>query len=211
MQHEACCPGGKRYNGYGVGAFQLESPDGRIVKAWNYKTETEDTLAITMENAIDFRTNTQAAAMYLQNRINFYHGNIYLALQSYNYGQGMMKIVIHDYAKQLGITKEEVKKNYTDLGWLNIVEDIHKNPNDYYYRVTIDLDETDPQIINEAQKKYVWKYDTYGNPYYIADVLSYYVGLQTQNRNLDGTSTIMNFLTNEIKIVSDEETIVKQF
>ncbi len=211
LEHEACCPGGNRYNGYGVGAFQLESPDGRIVKAWNYETESEDSLSITMENATNFKLNSQAAAMCLQNRIDLYNGNPYLALQSYNYGQGMMRVIIHDYAKQMGITEEEVKNNIDDLGWLAIVKDAHQNPNNYYYRVMIDLDETDPAIIAEAKAKYVWKHATYGNPYYLADVLSYYVGLQSQNRNLDGTSTIIDFSNNEIKKVLEDNVKPKMF
>lgn len=211
LEHEACCPGGSRYNGYGVGAFQLESPDGRIVKAWNYETGSEESLSITMENAVDFKLNAQAAAMYCQNRINLYNGNPYLMLQSYNYGQGMMRIVIHDYARQMGITEEDVKNNIDDLGWLAIVEDVHRNPNKYYYRVMLDLDETDPTIIREAQEKYVWKHATYGNPHYLADVLSYYVGLQSQNRNLDGTNTVINLSTNEVRQVSEDNVVSKLF
>ncbi len=211
LDHEACCPDGIYYNGYGVGAFQLELPEGQIVKAWNYETESEDTLSITMENAINFSINAQAAAMYLQNRINLYDGNLYLALQSYNYGEEMMRVVIHDYAKQMGITEEDVKNNVNDLGWLKIVEDVHRNPNNYYYRVFIGLDEKDPQVIAKAREKYVWKYITYGNPHYIADVLSYYVGLLSQNKNLDGTSTIINFITNETKQVSENLEYQKKF
>ncbi len=211
LQHEDCCPNGNRYNGYGVGAFQLESPDGRIVKAWNYETDSEDSLSVTMENAIDFEKNAQAAAMYTQIRMNLYNGNPYLALQSYNYGQGMMRIIIHDYAKQKGITEEEVKNNIDDLGWLSIVEDVHNNPNNYYYRVMIDLDETDPEVIKAAQEKYVWKHATYGNPHYLADVLSYYVGLQSQSQNLDGTSTIIDFSNQDIKQVSEDNTKPKMF
>ena len=164
-----------------------------------------------MENATNFKLNSQAAAMCLQNRIDLYNGNPYLALQSYNYGQGMMRVIIHDYAKQMGITEEEVKNNIDDLGWLAIVKDAHQNPNNYYYRVMIDLDETDPAIIAEAKAKYVWKHATYGNPYYLADVLSYYVGLQSQNRNLDGTSTIIDFSNNEIKKVLEDNVKPKMF
>lgn len=204
LEHEACCPNGNRYNGYGVGAFQLETPDGRMVTAWNYEKGCEDSLSITMDNATNFETNVQAAAMYLQNRMNYYNGNVYLALQSYNYGQGMMKLIIHDYAKQKGITEEEVKNNLNDLGWLAIVEDVHQNPNKYYYRVMLDRNETDPWIIKQAQENYVWNEKTYGNDHYIVDVLSYYVGTKTQNKSLDGTSMIVNLSNNEIKQVSNE-------
>lgn len=192
LDHEACCPNGKNYNGYGVGAFQLESPDGRTVKAWNFEKNCEDTLSITMENATDFTKNTQAAAMYLQNRLFLYHNNIYLALQSYNYGEYMMNLVIHDYAKAKGITEEEVIQNTNDLGWLEIVQDIHENPNDYYYRVMLDPDETNQDTIEKAKRNYIWKHKTYGNDCYVADVLSYYVGLQSKNRNLDGTNTVID-------------------
>lgn len=193
LNHESHCPNGRNYNGYGVGAFQLESPDGRMVKAWNFDKNCEDTLSITMENAMDFSKNTQAAAMYLQERLEKYHNNIYLALQSYNYGENMMDLVIHDYAKEKGITEEDVINNTTDLGWLAIVEDIHNNPNDYYYRVALNFDETNQEKIDYAKRNYVWKHKTYGNDCYIFDVLSYYVGLQSKNKNVNGTSTVVDF------------------
>lgn len=209
LNHQECCPGGKSYNGYGVGAFQLESPDGRLVTAWNYKTESEDEIAVTMENALAFDKNAQIAAMYLQNRLNLYHNNIYLALQSYNYGQAMMKIVIHDYAKQKGITEKEVISNFNDLGWMEIVKGIHENPNDYYYRVTIDLDETDETVIANAKNNCVWSYKTYGNDHYVADVLSYYVGLKSKNKNLDDSSTVINLTNNEVMVLNENKDSLK--
>lgn len=202
LDHEACIPGGSRYNGYGVGVFQLENPDGREVKAWNFQNGCEDSLLVTMENATDFRKNTEAAAMYLQNRLELYNGNVYLALQSYNYGPAMMKIVIHDYAKKMGITEEEVKNNISDLGWLEIVKDIHENPNDYYYRVKISLDETDPNIIRDAKEDYVWKQQTYGNDRYIADVLSYYVGEKCLNKNLNGENVVTDLKNGQMMVLS---------
>lgn len=205
LQHEACIPGGTYYNGYGVGAFQLECPNNSIVKAWNYETDSEDSLEVSMENVIDFEKNAQAAAMYFQRRMELYNGNVYLALQSYNYGTGMMKLVLHDYAKKMGITEEEIKNNPNDLGWLEIVEDIHLNPNDYYYRVLAGVNETDPNVLAEAKSKYVWKGKTYGNSHYIADVLSYYVGLSCQNQNMDGTITVTNFEHNATIQVSKSE------
>lgn len=205
LKHEDCIPGGIYYNGYGVGAFQLEVPHNSVVEAWNYETSSEDSLEVSMESAIDFEKNTQAAAMYFQRRMEIYNGNVYLALQSYNYGTGMMKLVLHDYAEKMGITEEEVKNNPNDLGWLEIVEDIHLNPNDYYYRVLAGVNETDPNVLAEAKSKYVWNGKTYGNSHYIADVLSYYVGLSCQNRNIDGTITVTNFEHNATIQVSKSE------
>lgn len=206
LEHEACCPGGLYYNGYGVGAWQLESPSGEIVSAWNYDTGKEESLAITIENAIDFQKNGQAAAMNLQNRLNLYHGNIYLALQSYNYGSAMMNVVIHDYAQKMGVTEEEIKNNINDLGWLEIVHDVHENPNNYYYRAVIGSKEKDPVVIAQAKKDYVWKNGTYGNDHYIADVLAHYVGVKSQNKNLNGTSSIIDFYSNEVIELAAEQT-----
>ncbi len=205
LDHNSCIPGGSRYNGYGVGAFQLESPDGRIVTAWNFENGSEESLAITMENACDFEKNVQGAAMYLQNRLNLYHGNIYLALQSYNYGQAMMKIIIHDYAKQMGISEEEVINNQNDLGWLDIVKDVHERPNSYYYRVILDLDENDPNVIAEAKKNCVWTSGKYGNDHYIADVLSYYVGIKSQNKDLNGTDIVTDLVSHNIMVLSENQ------
>lgn len=205
LNHESHCPNGRNYNGYGVGVFQLESPDGRIVKAWNFENNCEDKLSITMENALDFSKNTQAAAMYLQERLEKYHNNIYLALQSYNYGENMMNLVISDYAKEKGIKEEEVIDNTNDLGWLKIVQDIHNNPNDYYYRAALNPNETNPETIDYAKKNYVWKHKTYGNDCYISDVLSYYVGLQCKNKNVNGTNTVIEFSNSEVLQLSENK------
>lgn len=206
LEHEACCPGGFHYNGYGVGAWQLENPNGRTVTAWNYERDIEETLEITMENAVNFEKNAQAAAMYLQNRLNLYNGNVYLALQSYNYGLPMMNIVVHDYAKKIGATEEEVKNNLQDLGWLEIVQDVHENPNNYYYRAAIGTQEQDPVTIMKAKKDYVWKNKTYGNDHYISDVLSYYVGEKSENKNQNGTSYITDLTNNEVIEIDREQT-----
>lgn len=207
LLHDEHCPGGSLYNGYGVGAFQLECPSGKeVISAYNYKTGEEDYLTITMENAIDFRKNTQAAAMHLQNRLNLYNGNVYLALQSYNYGVYMMNVIIYEYVNELGVGRDDVINNINDLGWLEIVKDVHVNPNDYYYKATLNLDTATAEDFENAKAKYKWKHKTYGNGHYIADVLSYYMGLKCQNLNLNGSSTIINFANNEVVSLAQAET-----
>ncbi len=101
LDHEATIPGGKNYNGFGVGICQLETPNGQQVNAFNYSTGTKETIYETMENALDKKTNIKIGIMRYQNVLEKYQGNENLALQSYNYGEGLMDLIITVYANEI--------------------------------------------------------------------------------------------------------------
>lgn len=161
LSHENTIPGGKFYNGHGVGIMQHEDPQNeRIITAYNYVTDKEDIEKMNMENACNIEMNIKMAAMMLQNRLQKYNNNIYITIQSYNYGDYAMDIILENYAKETNCNVFDIINNDSNLGWLKYVEDLHNNP-----------------------KKYIanWQYDTYGDSKYIEGVLGCYIGHQSLN------------------------------
>ncbi len=128
FNHDACIPGGDWYKGAGVGLMQLESPSGEAVTAYNYNTNEWDTEYVTMDAACDLETNIKIGCMIFQNKLKENYGNIFLATQSYNYGQGMMDIIMDNL---YGDRKISVMQNYSDISWLDEIENVHNYPNTY--------------------------------------------------------------------------------
>lgn len=176
LSHNSCIPGGSNYNGYGVGICQLESPDGREIVAHNYLTNEDDIIYLTMNNAIDLEINIKIGAMLFQNCLERCNGNIYLAIQSYNYSPGMIDLILSKYATQIGSTIDAVKSNLSDIGWLNIVYDVHNNPINYISS---------------------WEHSTYGDGNYIENVLRYFVGDKTYFYFND-IKYVLDFTSNEL-------------
>lgn len=128
LNHNACIPGGEWYSGYGVGLMQLESPSGESVSAYNYNTNEWDTEYVTMDNACDLETNIKIGCMMFQNKLKENYGNVFLAIQSHNYGQGMIDMMMN---KLYGDKKESVMQDYSDTSWITEIENIHNNPGMY--------------------------------------------------------------------------------
>jgi hypothetical protein len=102
--------------------------------------------------------------MMLQNNLERYNNNVYIAIQSHNYGTSAMDLIIETYAKEVGKSFEEVTLDMTDIGWMKYVNDMHNNP-----------------------KKYIssWKSGTYGNNNYLYSILGYYMGQNIVNNGKD--------------------------
>ena len=128
LNHYACIPGGEWYSGYGVGLTQIESPDGAAVTAYNYDTNEWDTEYVTMDAACDLETNIKIGCMIFQNKLKENYGNVFLAIQSYNYGQGMIDRIMDNL---YGDRKISVMQNYSDTSWLDEIENVHNNPSMY--------------------------------------------------------------------------------
>lgn len=115
----------------------------------------------------------KAAAMYLQNLLDYYEGNIPLAIMAYNFGTGGLDAVLEIYEQQTGISREEVLSNPYDLGWFHYTTEVYTNP-----------------------QKYIegWTEDTYGDDEYLTNVLKrmtsaslYYV---RTSESASGTGTV---------------------
>lgn len=165
LSHNSTIPGGSCYNGCAYGAMQIEKTNiGETITAYNYQNEQYDTITITEDKLIDFDSNIQIGAMLMQNCLEQYNNNIYIAIQAHNYGKYAMDMIIQKYADEVGKTFEEVTFDINDCGWFKYVDDMHNNPKNYFSK---------------------WKYSTYGNNKYIYNVLGYYMGQNIINNSKD--------------------------
>lgn len=130
LNHESCIPGGEFYSGYGVGLLQLESPSGQEVSAYNYETNEIETEYITMDNACDIEKNIKIGCMIFQNSLDNNKGNVFLAIQSYNYGQPMIDYILYD---MYGDGMDSIKANYTNTDWVSGIKEAHSNPSKYLF------------------------------------------------------------------------------
>ena len=128
LNHDACIPGGEMYSGYGVGLMQLESPSGEAVTAYNYNTNEWDTEYVTMDNACNLETNIKIGCMMFQKKLKENCGNVFLATQSHNYGQGMIDMMMNNL---YGNAANEVMQDYSNASWITEIENIHNNPGMY--------------------------------------------------------------------------------
>ncbi len=152
LNHNACLPNGKYYNGCAIGILQLEQNCNNAVSAYNYISNFEENVKYTDDELCDIENNIQVGCMRFQQSIEKYNGNIYIAIQAHNYGEVMMDKALKCTADEKGIDVVELINNYQDLSWLKYVQDIHDNP-----------------------KKYLefWQYGTYGSADYLSRILSY--------------------------------------
>lgn len=156
LHHQTTLPGGENYNGAAVGICQIEETNqGGTISAYNGVTQQTDWVTITSQNVLDYDINVQIGAIMFKNCLDKYSGNFYIALQAYNYGQGMMDSIISKYAKDKGLSVSQVINNQDDLGWLDYVYDANKNPS-----------------------KYIEGYNlaSYGTPDYIERTMGHYMG-----------------------------------
>ncbi len=200
LDHESTIPGGKNYNGFGVGICQLETPSGQQINAFNYSTNTTETIYETMENAIDKRTNIKMGIMRYQNVLEKYQGNENLALQSYNYGQGLIDLIVAIYANEIGSSYDQVVSNFEDTGWMKYVKLAHADPVGFVNSLDQSQYSKFKNTISYLQN---WPYGTYGDDNYLAGVKSYYVGIYGQSI-VDGKIVQINHLTNEMVKVDKE-------
>ncbi len=192
LNHNETVPGGKYYNGFAVGISQLETPNGQEITAFNYATNQEETMYETMENATNIKTNMKLGIMYYQNVLNRYHGNERLAFQSYNYGYGLVDLIVNIYADEIGVSFDEVVNNLNDVGWLKYVKEVHDNPVGFANKY-----ENYEQYGATIRYLKNWQYSTYGNGDYISDLYSYYIGIYSKNI-VDGEIIETNLLDNSV-------------
>lgn len=179
MQEASLQP--KASGGGAYGLYQINVPrEGKewTVSATNVITGEEETQIVSSQTVHNPEFNTKIAAMMFQNSMRKYHNNIYMAIQSHNFGDGALLFIIDKYADRIGSTREEVMENYEDIGWVEEVKKFASDPHGYI---------TDEDIVKFADKHGAvmkslrsWPYETYGHGQYIESVLSYYLGTTCQ-------------------------------
>lgn len=196
-------------SGASYGLYQINIPSSG--KEWNIsatnvltgEVESEIVSSQTIKNP---ETNTKIAAMIFQNNLRKYHNNIYMTIQSHNFGDGALSFIIDKYADKIGSTREEVMENYADIGWIEEVKQFSYDPKGYI---------TDEDLVKFADKhgslmqymKKSWPYKTYGHARYVESVMSYYIGT-TCTVATEESDMVMNLTTcetNEIQRTSSHE------
>ncbi len=179
LHHRLTLPGAKRYNGSAVGIYQIEHPENEYdVQAFNYSTGAYEKEHVCMATACDLEKNIKIGAMLLQNKLYKYNNNIYIAVQAYNYGDTGIRGVLEAYAKEKSVSLDDVINNYQDIGWLKYVEDLHYHPRNYGI---------------------TWDDTTYGDPNYIAKVLSFHNGNESTNKNANGDDVSVDLSTMQLQ------------
>ena len=201
LNHEGTIPGGQYYNGFGVGICQLETPNGQEITAFNYDTNQSETIYETMDNALDKRLNIKMGIMRYQNVLQRYHGNEKLALQSYNFGYGLIDLIVQIYADEIGVSFDDVVDNYQDVGWLKYVQQVSSNPQAFAQKLDTDKYSNYSGTINYLKK---WQYDSYGNGNYLKNLYSYYLGIYSSNI-INGEIIQTNLTDNNVVKVSLED------
>ena len=178
LNHNDCIPGGDNYWGYGVGLLQLESPSGQEITAYNYETYEMETEYITMENACNLEKNIKIGCMIFQNNLDNNQGNVFLALQSHNYGQPMLDLVMYD---MYGDNIDTIKSNYGDTSWISGIKEAHDNP----YKYLSD-----------------WNESAYGDGNYIENVLRF---MPYDKVKYKYDNNVYTFDLNTKKVISKEK------
>ena len=105
---------------YGIGIMQIEKSAhlGSTLKAYNFETGEIDSIKVTQDAIEDLETNIQLGTIILRNNIEANNYNIALALQSYNFGPGNMSKVLNNCCESEGLTKGDLKSNFTNPEWM---------------------------------------------------------------------------------------------
>ncbi|MFI3260854.1 MAG: transglycosylase SLT domain-containing protein [bacterium] len=186
LLHSDTLPGGKYHNGYAWGIMQHESPSGRELNAYNFQTNSYDTMYVTQTTARNVETNIQMGVMRLQETINEYNGNVLVALQGYNGGSGMPNLVISKFMVEKNMTRDEVLSEVPINEFAEEFSAMSKNPKQYMLTLP---EET--LVNNSATVNYISKFNTYGTGTYMAKVMSYYLGSEGVYKNINEAGEIV--------------------
>lgn len=116
---------------------------------YNIETGETETFIVTDKLLKTIDGNLKTCAAILQEQLINYQGNIFLTIQSYNFGQGAMKIVTTNAANSTNQNVDNFIAEPLNLDWIEFIE----------------------KYSLEKEKKTGQKY---GNPNYINDTLSFY-------------------------------------
>lgn len=101
----------------GVSQIQVNQHLGSTLTLYNVLTGEKESFVVTMELLQNIEGNIKTGVALLQSALIKFDGNILLALQAYNYGEGAVKTVI----SRTGYTVEEINENFRDLSWMEEV------------------------------------------------------------------------------------------
>ena len=118
----------------GISQIQVNQHLGSTLTLYNVMTDEEETFVVTMELLQSAEGNIKVGVSLLQRALIVFKGNILLALQAYNYGEGAVLTVV----KRTGYTLDEINENFRDISWVEEVYDYSNRKGGYGDKVYID-------------------------------------------------------------------------
>lgn len=118
--------------GGAIGLMQVQASvwDGKDLEVYNYDTNSEEKIHITLDNLRDVSFNIKVGCAIFQNYLKQMKNNYPLAIQSYNMGPSSVNKILNAYCLSCGKTYDEVI-NSDDLGWLSFRNSSY--PGDSFY------------------------------------------------------------------------------
>lgn len=103
----------------GIGQIQVNQHLNSTLTLYNNLLGEEETFEVSMDLLKSIEGNIKTSVTILQSALKRFGGNIFLALQAYNYGEGAVNTII----KKTGLSLDEINANYKDISW---IEEVYK-------------------------------------------------------------------------------------
>ena len=120
-----------------IGLMKMQSKYliGYKITAYNFETNSYETITADLNDLQNVETNIKIACMILQNKFKLYDYNILLAIQGYNMGQGNIRKVLNLYMTESNKELQEVINEKTNIEWINYREKIKAGDSHYLEHV----------------------------------------------------------------------------
>lgn len=107
--------------GGATGLMQIQNSAfvGKNLTAYNFESNSNETVSITEDNIKDLDFNIKLGCMILQNALRYMDYNILAGLQCYNMGNGNMNKVLKPYSYSTDKSVDEILADQKDIGWLD--------------------------------------------------------------------------------------------
>ena len=109
--------------GAAIGIMMLENMADYDITVYNYKDGCYETLTVSSSMSDNMDYNIRCGIANMQNKLNYFDGNMYAALQAYNYSE----YTLQNALDMNGYTLNGIN----DYNWLYITDDVTNNPKRY--------------------------------------------------------------------------------
>lgn len=149
-----------------AGMFQIEKCDDSEIIAYLEDGRTVS-IKLTSDNMSDFRGNSRAACILMHNYLKAFNGNLILALDAYNKGEGVPNIILEKLAEAESCNVEDLIDNLPFEKYQEEVNQLCSDPVSYVSGLPEKVVSSNP---NTAKYLGTWKHGTYGDPNYTKTV-----------------------------------------
>ena len=107
--------------GGATGLMQIQNNSWKNQKltAFNYNTNSYETITVEENRLSDVYYNIKVGCMIFQNNLKEMKNNVIAAIQCYNMGATNMRKVLETYSNQTGKSINEILLDIDDYGWLD--------------------------------------------------------------------------------------------